>query len=67
MYTINRRTLAMLALSTLAATALAGCGQSITGPDSRRNLRAAESAQHDDDPASCRSGFITIEGRIVCL
>jgi hypothetical protein len=66
MYTINRRTLAMLAFSTLAATALAGCGQSITGPDSRRNLRAAETAQHDDDPETCRSGYVVISGRVVC-
>ena len=67
MLNINRRTIAMLGLSLLAGTALAGCGQSITGPDSRRNLRAADAAQHDDDPADCRSGYIIVGGRTVCL
>ena len=66
MPTINRRTIAMLGLSLLAGTALAGCGQSITGPDSRRTIRSADASQHDDDPSQCRSGYSTVEGRIVC-
>ena len=63
---IKRRTAAMLALGTLAGTLMAGCGQSITEPSPRRAIRSADASQHDDDPAECRSGFIVIDGRIVC-
>ena len=61
----KRRTAAMLTLGALAGMLLTGCGQSLTDPTSRRAIRSAD-AQHDDDPSECRSGYIVIEGRIVC-
>jgi hypothetical protein len=67
MFTDNsRRTIAMLALSILAGTAISACGRSITGPDSRRAIRSADASQHDDDPSECRSGYQVVDGRVVC-
>jgi hypothetical protein len=59
-------TAAKFAAAILIASVVTGCGRSITDPDSRRDIRSAELAQHDDDPADCRSGYQTVEGRIVC-
>jgi len=63
---IKRRTAVILALGTLAGTLMAGCGQSITEPSPRRALRSADASQHDDDPATCHSGFQIVDGRVVC-
>ena len=66
MFIRTKRTAAQFAAAILIATVVTGCGRSITGPDSRRDMRSPELAQHDDDPANCHSGYVTIEGRIVC-
>ena len=66
MFIRTKRTAAMFAAAILIASVVTGCGRNITGPDSRRDIRSAELAQHDDDPSTCRSGYSMINGRIVC-
>ena len=66
MFIRTKGTAALFAGAVLIASVVTGCGRSLTGPDSRRDIRAPELAQHDDDPASCRSGYIVIDGRVVC-
>ena len=60
------RTAAKFAVAVVIASVVTGCGRSITGPDSRRDIRAPELAQHDDDPAECRSGYAVVGGHVVC-
>jgi len=66
MFIRTKCTAAKFAAAVLIASVVTGCGRSLTGPDSRRDIRASELAQHDDDPASCHSGYIIIDGRVVC-
>jgi len=66
MFIRTKRTAAIFAAAVLIASVVTGCGRSLTGPDSRRDIRAPELAQHDDDPANCHSGYIVIDGRVVC-
>ena len=66
MFIRTSRTAAKFAAAILIASVVTGCGRSITSPDSRRDIRSSELAQHDDDPASCRSGYTVIDGRVVC-
>jgi len=66
MFMQNTRRAAALVAFALASTLMAGCTRSLTAPDSRRDIRSAEASGHDDDPLNCRSGFIIIDGRVVC-
>jgi hypothetical protein len=66
MFIRTKQTAARLAAAILIASVVTGCGRSITSPDSRRDLRSTQLAQHDDDPASCRSGYMIVDGRVVC-
>lgn len=66
MFIRTGRTAAKFAAAILIASVVTGCGRSITSPDSRRDLRSRELAQHDDDPESCHSGYQIIDGRVVC-
>ena len=62
----TNRTAAQFAAAILIASVLTGCGRSITSPDSRRDIRSPQASQHDDDPANCHSGYIMVDGRVVC-
>jgi len=66
MFIRTSRTAAKFAAAILIASVATGCGRSITSPDSRRDMRSPALAQHDDDPADCRSGYLVIDGRVVC-
>ena len=66
MFIRTKRTAATFAAAILIASVVMGCGRSMTSPDSRRDIRSSELAQHDDDPANCRSGYVVIDGRVVC-
>jgi hypothetical protein len=66
MFTRTNRTAAQFAAAILIASVVTGCGRSITSPDSQRDMRSSALAHHDDDPANCHSGYMTVDGRIVC-
>ena len=46
-------------------TALAACDQART-TEPRRGVSSAAIANHDDDPATCHSGFQVVDGHVVC-
>lgn len=46
-------------------SALAACDQTRT-TEPQRTVRSAVAANHDDDPATCASGYQVIDGHIVC-
>ena len=58
---------ATIVLALCVAIVATACAATATEP---RAVRAAtESARHDDvggDSLSCKSGFVTVEGRIAC-
>lgn len=66
MFIRTKRIAAQLAAGILIASVVTGCGRSITGPDSRRDIRSSQLSHHDDDPANCHSGYSVVDGRVVC-
>jgi hypothetical protein len=66
MFIRTSRTAAKFAAAILIGSVVTSCGRSITSPDLRRDMRSPTLAQHDDDPADCRSGYLVIDGRVVC-
>jgi hypothetical protein len=46
-------------------TALAACNQART-TEPQRTVRSTAAANHDDDPATCVSGYQVINGHVVC-
>jgi len=49
----------------IVLSALAACDQTRT-TEPQRAVHSAAAANHDDDPATCRSGFQVIDGHVVC-
>ena len=65
LHSFNRRR-ALAAAVVLLASVGAGCeSASVVGP-SVPSQRAARHALHDDDPATCRNGYIITNGHIYC-
>ena len=59
------RALVRILTAGVAAASLAACGQSgVTEP--QRAVHATATSSHDDDPATCVSGYQVIDGRVVC-
>jgi len=60
----SRALVRILSASAVAAS-LTACGQSsVTEP--QRAVHSNTAANHDDDPATCVSGYQVIDGRVVC-
>jgi hypothetical protein len=66
MFIRTNRIAAQFATAILIASVVTGCGRSITSPDSRSDIRSSALAHHDDDPANCHSGYMVVDGRVVC-
>jgi hypothetical protein len=54
-----------LATVGIVLSALAACDQART-TEPQRAVRSAAAANHDDDPATCHSGYQVIDGHVVC-
>lgn len=65
LYRFNRRT-AIVCATLLVGSLISGCGSDgVTGLGKQRTTSAARAA-HDDDPATCKSGYTLIDGHVVC-
>lgn len=59
-----RHTVLRAAAFAAIAAAIIGCDRAAT-TEPQRPLRSA-TAIHDDDPATCQSGYQVIDGHVVC-
>lgn len=60
----SRALVRILTASTVAAS-LTACGRS-SSTEPQRAVHSNATANHDDDPATCVSGYQVIDGRVVC-